>query len=99
MEFFGSTFGVMFSGHKQKLKGFSGSAPGPRPSVTPPGEGGNFKASGRHPVGTSGRHLGGIWKASGRQLGGIHRRFSLLIKWTPRNTSQRLSVGTLRRYM
>ena len=36
------------------------------------------------------RHLGDIWEASGRHLGGIHRRFSPLAKEFPRLILERI---------
>ena len=70
----GTTFGGLFFRSPKTQKIFFLSAPEGRPSSTPPGEGGNWEASGRHLGGiweASGRHLGNIWDASGRHLGGI----------------------------
>ena len=72
------TLGTTFRDHFFRSKKYQiivlHSHPEAGPSSTPPGEGGNWEASGRH-LGdiweTSGRHLGDIWKASGRHLEGI----------------------------
>ena len=55
----GPTFGGLFFRSQKTQKVFFVSAPGWRPSWTPPEKGG------------TGRHLGGIWETSGRHLGGI----------------------------
>ena len=70
----GTTFWGLFFRSRKMPEVLLVSAPGSRPSSTPPGEGGNWETSGRHLGGiweASGRHLGGIWEASGRHLGDI----------------------------
>ena len=57
----GPTFWGLFFRSRKTPEVLLPCAPGSEPSSTPPGEGGNWKASGMH--------LGDIWEASGRHLG------------------------------